>query len=353
MNDTCIVIATADRTDVVDTCLGCLAQQLSAGVAVVVVDAGRERPVSEESLRKLWPNVSVVRSAVRNAGSQRNLGALAAKVDIIVFIDDDVILQPGWWPAIIKPLLDQGDESCVERDEQGAKILPGPAPGRPHQESRTKNQEPGATNIGHPSPITHHPLPVGAVAGAVWCNPAPKFTDRRGGYVNWLGYPVQITHRSERAPRDVDWPMTTNMAVRRDVFLAVGGFAEVYGIYDEDVDFGLKLRNGGWGIRFAPAAAVYHYYRKRQPQPMTKQKQFMLGRNRAVLLVRNYGVLSRVWLQVLAGSVAHAGRAVWMILRSSQTAIGHAAAYMAGMVWGLWVGWRHPVERDGDELGRE
>jgi len=141
--------------------------------------------------------------------------------------------------------------------------------------------------------------------------------------------------------------MTTNMAVRKDVFTAVGGFATVYGIYDEDVDFGLKLRRAGWGIRFVPEAAVYHYYRRRPARPVTKHSQFMLGRNRSLLLVRNYGLLSRVWLHMAVGAVQQTAGAVWAIARGVITAVGHSAAYVVGMVWGVWVGWRHPVTEDG------
>jgi GT2 family glycosyltransferase len=361
-----IVIATADRREMVLDCVRCLAVQIPAEVEVVVVDAGSEDPVMASPMQALWPNSKVLRSSIRNAGAQRNMGVTAAQGEIIVFVDDDCFVQPGWWPAIVAPLSDGGPQTTDygprtgdrrpqtgDRRQRTIDYRPETGEQRPEDgqaqgmDSRTTHQAPSTKN---------EELPIAAVAGAVWCNEHPKFTDRRGGYVNWLGYPVQVTHRGDKAPRDVDWPMTTNMAVRRDVFLAVGGFATVYGIYDEDVDLGLKIRRAGWAIRFVPDAAVYHYYRRRPARPVTKASQFLLGRNRSILLVRNYGLVSRVWIHLLAQVFQQAGLVAVRIARFCVQAIGHAAAFMAGMVWGIRVGCQHAVRDDagpGDEETRK
>jgi GT2 family glycosyltransferase len=187
---------------------------------------------------------------------------------------------------------------------------------------------------------------IGAVAGGVWVNPDPKLTDKRGGYVNWRGEPIQVTHRGSGAPRWVDWPLTTNMAVRREVFLRVGGFSPIYGIYDEDVDLGLKIRRAGYRIAFAPEAAVYHYFLKRPRQPPTKATAFRDGRNRAILLVRHYGRSARLPLFLLTAPWIRG----WETLRTSALyclkQAGHFAAYLTGIAAGLVVGLRNPAGRD-------
>lgn len=149
---------------------------------------------------------------------------------------------------------------------------------------------------------------------------------------------------------DVDWPMTTNMAVRKEVFCEIGGFPAVYGIYDEDVDLGLKIRRAGWGIRFVAQAAVYHTYLLRPARPRTKQFMFQLGRNRSTLLVRHYGVMSRLWLFAVTGMVGQMMVAVWHVWRHIVTAFGHACAYIAGMWVGVFRGLQHPVSRDREEF---
>jgi GT2 family glycosyltransferase len=185
-----------------------------------------------------------------------------------------------------------------------------------------------------------------AVAGGVWVNPNPKLTDKRGGYVNWRGEPIQVTHRGAGAPRWVDWPLTTNMAVRRNAFLDVGGFSPVYGIYDEDVDFGLKIRRAGYRIAFAPEAAVYHYFLKRPRQPPTKAAAFRDGRNRAILLVRNYGRSARLPLFLLTAPWIRGWEALCASALCCLKQAGHYAAYLAGIAAGLVVGARNQAERD-------
>lgn len=53
------------------------------------------------------------------------------------------------------------------------------------------------------------------------------------------------------------------LAVRRDDFLAVGGFTEDYVIGDyEDSDLCLKLRQRGYDLRYVPSAELYHLERR-------------------------------------------------------------------------------------------
>jgi len=285
-----IVIATAERPRLVLDCVRSWREQVPQDVELIVVDAGREMPVDEDALLVLWPNARVICSDVRNAGIQRNMGVEAANADVVIFLDDDTYVQPGWWPAILDPLAE---------------------------------------------------VDVAVSAGAVWCNPTPVFTDKRGGYINWRGEPEQVTHRSEKAPRDVDWPMTTNMAVRRAVYRQIGGICKVYGIYDEDVDLGLVIREAGWRIVFQPSAAVYHYYAKMQRKPLTKSHYYRLGRNRSILLVRHYGLFSRLLIFLALMPFLQLGAAFAGIGRTALRAVGHAGAYMVGAFAGVWVGWQN------------
>ena len=289
-----VVMATADRPQMVLDCVKSFSAQVPQDVELIVADAGLGSPVDEDALKKLWPLSKVVRVSQKNAAVQRNKGVCQAMGDIVIFLDDDCYVQPGWWPAIVQTFSDEK---------------------------------------------------VGAVAGAVWCNPSPRFTDERGGYVNLLGLPVQVTHRGKGAPREVDWALTTNMAVRKSVFEAVGGFAPVYGIYDEDVDLGLKIREAGWRIVFEPDAAVYHYFLKR-PRIETKKTAFRDGRNRSILLVRNYGVSIRLIFFFLTAPLIQLFQALRHIGQSVITGFGHAVAFIAGMIVGVVEGGRNSIKND-------
>ena len=275
-------------------CVKSFRDQVPPELEVIVVDAGDEQ-VDGTALQALWKNSRVIRSDVRNAAAQRNAGVRAAHGDVIVFLDDDCYVQPNWWPAIVDPLNDPD---------------------------------------------------VGAVAGGVWCNPEPKLTGKRGGYLNLFGVPVQVTHRGPNAPREVDWALTTNMAVRKDVFGDVGGLAEVYGIYDEDVDLGLKIRRSGRRIAFQSSAAVYHYFLKTPRKPVTKRTRFLAGRNRALLIVRNRRLSPTLLVFLLTAPFVQLWLATVTAARAGLKAYGHAAAYCAGLLKGIRDGLKHPVDAD-------
>ncbi len=306
MGDDCrasVIIATIGRPDLVCDC----AQSMKLvgvpdDVELLVVDAGGENGVDPGELQAIWARSRVFPSRVKNAGIQRNLGAKLAASETLIYLDDDTLLQPGWWPAIVKPL-----------------------------------EEPS----------------VGVAAGAVWRNPSPMFTDRRGGYVNAFGVPVQVTHRSEKAAREVDWPISCNMACRREAYHAVGGMAEVFGIYDEDVDFGLKLRRAGWRIVFVPGAAVYHYAAVQYHKPPSKQTAYRAGRNRAILLWRNYGLSFRLLAFLVAAPFDRLGRLVLGVVRFTYRAAGHAFAYLFGIPAGIRAAVRHPIGEDLDDYTKQ
>jgi len=60
--------------------------------------------------------------------------------------------------------------------------------------------------------------------------------------------------------RDVDYVSGACIALRRDDFLALGGFSLEYApAYYEDCDLCLRLRQSGKRIRYEPASVVYHH----------------------------------------------------------------------------------------------
>ncbi len=292
-----IVISTGERSAMVYDCLRSMQDiRVPIGAEVVIVDAGRRDPVDETRVRALWENSSVIHYPEANLTKQRNVGTRAGRGEFICFIDDDTLLQPGWWPGVVAPFADPK---------------------------------------------------VAVVAGAVWCNPSPDFTDKPGGFVSWLGIPSQVTHRSRNAPRDVEWPVGCNMAFRKSVWSELGGLSELYGFYDEDIDFGLRVRRAGYRVVFQPEAAVYHYCNLRPKVPMTKQKAFLQGRNRCMLLVRNYGLSLRLLLYLLTAPWIRFWELTWPVLRLWFTNYGHFGAYLAGTVTGFIAGLKHPVRYDG------
>lgn len=103
------------------------------------------------------------------------------------------------------------------------------------------------------------------------CVPSPGWLDTLLEPVTAEGEAIVAgSHRgaSEGAIRDRDAEFrqgeeylreapTINLAVRREVFAAVGGFDEGFG-YGSDVDFTWRAVAGGYRVRYAPDAVVTH-----------------------------------------------------------------------------------------------
>jgi GT2 family glycosyltransferase len=75
------------------------------------------------------------------------------------------------------------------------------------------------------------------------------------------------------------------MALRSEVFRAVGGFPEPFFMYLEDVDLAWRLRLGGWESVWAPAAVASHAYSAAAGEG-SRFKRHLLARNRIWTLVR-------------------------------------------------------------------
>jgi GT2 family glycosyltransferase len=94
-----VVVPTRDRPEILASCLQALASELGSGDEVVVADsastdaAGVARVVAAAG-------ATLVRCDVKGASRARNAGWRAAHRDLVVFVDDDVWVRPGWAEAL-------------------------------------------------------------------------------------------------------------------------------------------------------------------------------------------------------------------------------------------------------------
>jgi GT2 family glycosyltransferase len=172
---------------------------------IIVVDDGS----TDASCEGLWPSgTRVITQAHRGIARARNVGAAAATQPTLVFLDAHCIVDARW----LGPLLD------VLEDVPRA--LVGPA-----------------------VRDTRHPSDVGSGAQIV----DPLFTYR------WC--PVNGTNVVE-----VGMVPGGCMAMRRDVFLARGGFACFDGFGVEDVEIALRWWRAGDPLLSVPASLVSHQF---------------------------------------------------------------------------------------------
>lgn len=93
-SDLTIVVPTRDRPELLDRCLAALAGELGDGDRVVVVDsAPASRPAGPVAAR--W-GTELVSLTEPGASRARNAGWRTARTERVAFVDDDVLVAPGW-----------------------------------------------------------------------------------------------------------------------------------------------------------------------------------------------------------------------------------------------------------------
>jgi histidinol-phosphate phosphatase family protein len=264
---------------------------------IVVVD---DRPLPFPPLRidaGRWSDRVVVRQSVgRGPAGARNLGwrTVPDSTPWIVFLDDDVVVGPRWFEELADDLAACRRGGCVASQARIDVPLP---TGR-----RAKDAERGTAGL----------------AGAAW--------------------------------------ITADMAYRRDVLVAVGGFDERFRrAYREDADLALRvLRTGG---RLARGRRVTTH--PVRPQGFWASVRAQKGNADDVLMTRLHGRRWRDAVLADRGTLHHHQLAVaCALVGASGLLLGRRGATRAG--FGLWAAltaefaWRRVVAgpRDPEEVAR-
>lgn len=194
--------------DLRDTVESVRAQDPAPAEIVVVVD---HNPALRDRVERELSGVTVlVNRFTRGVSGTRNTGGFHVGTPLVAFVDDDITTEPGWLAAMLAPFADP-DVVGV-----GGAI-------QPRWETAEPTWLPGEFRwvVGG----AYRDMPTGAPVRNVW---------------------------------------SANLAVRRDAFLAVGGFRTDFGKVGnrsrpEDTEFCLRVRRAtGKDWWYAPNAAVWH-----------------------------------------------------------------------------------------------
>ena len=180
------------------------------------------RDDTAEWLQRTWLPRAAPR--VRLVASERNLGfaagidrlvTAAADADLVAFLNNDTRPRPEWLGELVAALAGAAPE-------------------------------------------------VAAVSGCILDWEGERLDFGRG-VVTFDGHAFQLDYRrplgAARMPaagEELPFACGGNLLVRRDRFLAAGGFDPSYFAYYEDVDLGWRLRASGQRILAAPRAVVHH-----------------------------------------------------------------------------------------------
>ncbi len=200
-----LIIPVYNRPDEVDELLQSLTTQHFQDFEVIIVEDGSSIPCREVTARYTdLLDIRYFEKPNSGPGQTRNYGAERSRGEYLIILDSDVILPEGYFDAV---------EAELQR--QPADAFGGPD--RAH-DSFTPMQK--AINYSMTSFFT---------TGGI-----------RGG----------------KKKMDKFYPRSFNMGVRREVYEALGGFSKMR--FGEDIDFSIRIFQGGYACRLFPGAWVYH-----------------------------------------------------------------------------------------------
>lgn len=243
-----VIICTKDRPADLHAALCSLAGQTRQPDEVLIVDAGAEHPL-DPSLHASLPLTHL--RTTPGLTAQRNLGIRHATGDLLIFFDDDVVLEPAYLAHI---------EAVFLADQDG-RI--GAAGGR----------------------VTDAIQPETGLGGRARRLVRTLFglTDMGDGRLKASGFPAHPF--GQETAREISCLSGCNMALRREVFDRAR-FDEAFSGYSymEDVDMAMQVRRQGYAIQYEPAARLEHHA---SPQARDAGERVMR------MLVRNYAYLFR------------------------------------------------------------
>ena len=207
-----VVVVSRDRPDVLKRCLEGVAQlQYPAFEVIVVADAAG---VEAAQAMPFADNLKTVLFERANISQARNLGISHAAGDVVAFIDDDAVPEPSWLTYLTGPF-DKPDVACAGgfvRARNGISY---------QWEARSVD----ARGVTEAVDVSHSRVTV--------------FKPRGGRAIKTEG---------------------TNMAVRRDVLVALEGFDPGFAFFLDETDLNLRISRAGHATALVPMAEVHHGY---------------------------------------------------------------------------------------------
>ena len=208
-----------------DHLVECVRSLRAEGIDDVVVVDNHSADGSREALAAVDPGAHFLDTGANlGYGTAVNRGAVLTSGDLLLVCNADVVIEPG----AVKALVD-----VVDADRRVAIVGP---------------QVENSDGTPYPSPRTFPDLKV-ALGHAFLGHVAPRnrFT-RRYRLLDW----------DHVRTLDAQWVSGACFLVRRDAWVALGGFDESYFMYVEDVDLCWRAGRAGWKVAFDPAGRVTH-----------------------------------------------------------------------------------------------
>jgi len=258
-----IVICTKNREKILAKCLDSLIREIeltpNAAIRILIVHSRNERcefyELIEKYKEKLKDNLQAIPQSRKGLPNARNSALpLIKKGEIVLFLDDDVLLEPGY----IKKLLDHFNKNHALGGLSGA------------YQRTPKVIEKLPSLIRKLKSILDRVLIGGEI-------------DRDIGEV----YRTALTSTNFELANSIRFVKRLsgcNMAYRQEVIEVVGEFDEEYGsdvAIGEDCDYSFRVYRKGYSLIIDPSMRVYHINVDEPVFPQSTKFFAELGRNTA------------------------------------------------------------------------
>ena len=227
-----------------EECLSSVLTSVTSRANVYLVDNG-STDGSVEYTRERFPYVRMI-SFDHNLGFAKAYDVAVEQVneDIVIFLNNDVEVAKDWFEPLVAPLESGSDERLAIC---GSKILF-------HYDRNIVNSAGGIL------------LPIGG-----------------GVDIDFL----ELDRGEPTKPKFVGCVCGASMAVKRTVFLELGGFDEDFFAYLEDADFCWRAWLAGYKVMLVPRSLLYHKYGGTSGPYVDPHSVFLGERNRMQCLLKN------------------------------------------------------------------
>jgi N-acetylglucosaminyl-diphospho-decaprenol L-rhamnosyltransferase len=238
--------------------LPALLDQLGDADELIIVD-NASGDALQTAMPQLAPSARVI-TLQTNVGfaAAANAGAASARGDLLVLINPDATVQPGWAAAI--------------REPWG-----------------------GPLSAWMPLVLLDDARSINTSGGVV------HFTG-----ISWAGQVGMSVSHAPQLPTDVGFVSGACLAIPRSLWNELGGFADHFFMYCEDLDLSLRLHLRGHRVGVMPGARITHDYEFHKGD----YKWRLLERNRWATLIRTY---PSPLLVGIAPALAATEFAVWSV----------------------------------------
>lgn len=243
-----IIIVNYNGWQDLERCLRSLEASQSQDCEVIVVD-NCSTDDSPEKIKSTFPHVRLIRSNINlGFGAGNNLGAQIAQGRVLVFLNPDTTVQPGWLDPLLRALDEYPQAGMVT-----SRILL----------MDTPDQINTCGNDLH-------------LSGLALC--------RGMGQCKDVDQPID--HNDEKLPVKVVRVAAISgaaFAIRKELYESVGGFDDTFFLYMEDTDLSVRVQLAGYHCLYVPGSVVYHDYQL----SFGPMKTYYQERNRYLMLLKN------------------------------------------------------------------